>query len=88
MPNPCKPSNALRDFNPSSEVIRLLLLMCVRFPAALRNVEGLRFEREVDDRHEAADTAEHRSVPHCRMSHVDNAVRSWLITRMGFAISP
>lgn len=34
-----------RGFNSSPEVIRLVVLMYVRFPLSLRNVEDLLFER-------------------------------------------
>jgi hypothetical protein len=38
----------LRYFNSSPEVIRLVVLMCLRFPLSLRNVEDLLFERGID----------------------------------------
>ena len=40
-------------FNSSSEVIRLVALMYVRFPRSLRNVEDLLAERGIDICHEA-----------------------------------
>ncbi len=39
-------------FNSSPQVIRLVVLMYVRFPLSLRNVEELLFEREIDICHE------------------------------------
>ena len=48
MPRPRKPVSPFRDFNSSPEVIRLVVLMCVRFPLSLRNVEDLLFERGID----------------------------------------
>ena len=39
-------------FNSSPEVIRLVVLMYVRFPLPLRNVEDLLFERGIDICHE------------------------------------
>jgi putative transposase len=48
MPRPRKPSNPFRYFNSSPEVIRLVVLMYVRFPLSLRNVEDLLFERGID----------------------------------------
>jgi len=45
MPRPCKPASPFRYFNSSPEVIRLVVLMYVRFPLSLRNVEDLLFER-------------------------------------------
>jgi len=40
--------NPFRYFNSSPEVIRLAVLMYVRFPLSLRNVEDLLFERGID----------------------------------------
>lgn len=44
--------NPFRYFNSSREVIRLVVVMYVRFPLSLRNVEVLRFERGIDICHE------------------------------------
>ena len=52
MPRPKKPANPFRYFNSSSEVIRLVVMMYVRFPLSLRNVEDLLFERGIDICHE------------------------------------
>ncbi len=52
MPRPRKPASPFRYFNSSPEVIRLAVLMYVRFPLSLRNVEDLLFERGVDICHE------------------------------------
>ncbi len=41
-----------RYFRTSSEVIRLAVMMCVRFPLSLRNIEGLLHERGIDISHE------------------------------------
>ena len=49
MPRPCKPASPFRYFNSSPEVIRLVVLMYVRFPLSLRNVEDLLFERGIDN---------------------------------------
>jgi len=46
MPNP------FRYFNSSPEVIRLVVMMYVRYPLSLRNVEDLLFERGIDICHE------------------------------------
>jgi putative transposase len=43
-----KPDNPFRYFNWSPEVIRLVVLMYVRFPLSLRNVEDLLYERGID----------------------------------------
>ncbi len=48
MPRPRKPASPFRCFNSSPEVIRLVILMYVRFPLLLRNVEDLLFERGID----------------------------------------
>ena len=42
----------MRRFNSSPEVIRLVVLMYIRFPLSLRNVEDLLFERGIDICHE------------------------------------
>jgi len=41
-------ANPFRYFNSSPEVIRLGVMMYVRFPLSLRNVEDLLFERGID----------------------------------------
>lgn len=48
MPRPRKPASPFRSFNSSPEIIRLAVLMYVRFPLSLRNVEDLLFERGID----------------------------------------
>ena len=45
-------SNPFRYFNSSPEVIRLVVMMYIRFPLSLRNVEDLLFERGIDISHE------------------------------------
>ncbi|WP_209349505.1 IS6 family transposase [Pontixanthobacter sp. CEM42] len=52
MPRPKKPANPFRYFNSSPEIIRLAVMMYVRFPLSLRNVEDLLFERGIDVCHE------------------------------------
>lgn len=47
-----KPHNPFRYFNSSPEVIRLVVMMYVRFPLSLRDVEDLLFERGIDICHE------------------------------------
>jgi putative transposase len=44
--------NPFRYFHSSPEVIRLVVMMYVRFPLSLRNVEDLLFERGIDICHE------------------------------------
>jgi putative transposase len=52
MPRPRKPQSPFRYFNSSPEVIRLVVMMCVRFLLSLRVVEDLLFERGIDICHE------------------------------------
>ena len=47
-------SNPFRYFNSSPEVIRLVVMMYVRYPLSLRNVEDLLAERGIDISHEIA----------------------------------
>jgi putative transposase len=52
MSRPRKSASPFRYFNSSPEVIRLVVLMYVRFPLSLRNVEDLLAERGIDICHE------------------------------------
>jgi putative transposase len=52
MPRPSKSASPFRYFNSSPEVIRLVVMMYVRFPLSLRNVEDLLAERGIDICHE------------------------------------
>ena len=45
-------ANPFRCFNPSPEVIRMAVMLYVRYPLSLRNVEDLLSERGVDICHE------------------------------------
>ena len=45
-------SNPFRYFKTSPEIIRLAVMMYVRFPLSLRNVEDLLHERGIDISHE------------------------------------
>ena len=47
-------SNPFRYFNSSPEIIRLAVLMYVKYPLSLRNVEDLLAERGIDISHETA----------------------------------
>ena len=47
-----KPPNPFRYFDSSPEVIRLVVMLYVRYPLSLRNVEDLLFERGIDICHE------------------------------------
>jgi hypothetical protein len=44
--------NPLRYFNSSPEVIRLTVMMYIRYPLSLRQVEDILFERGIDICHE------------------------------------
>ena len=44
--------NLFRCFNSSSEVIRVAVMMYVRYPLSLRQVEDILFERGIDISHE------------------------------------
>ena len=44
--------NPFRYFNSSPEVIRLAVMLCIRYPLSLRQVEDLLFERGIDICHE------------------------------------
>jgi putative transposase len=52
MPRSRKPASPFRYFNSSPEVIRLAVLMYVKYPLSLRNVEDLLHERGIDICHE------------------------------------
>ncbi len=45
-------NNPFRCFNSSPEVIRLAVMMYIRYPLSLRQVEVLLFERNIDICHE------------------------------------
>lgn len=47
-----KPKNPFRWFDSSPEVSQVMVMLYVRFPLSLRNVEDLAFERGVDIFHE------------------------------------
>ena len=44
--------NPFRYFNSSPEVIRLVVIMYIRYPLSLRQVEDILFERGIDICHE------------------------------------
>ena len=48
-----KPASPFRYFDSSPEVIRLVVLMYVRFLLSLRNVENILFDRGIDICHDA-----------------------------------
>ena len=63
MTEPAVPPNPFRWFDSSPEVIRLVVLMYVRYPLSLRNVEDLLFERGIDICHETVRNWWNRSGP-------------------------
>ncbi len=63
LPRQRKTASPFRYFNSSPEVIRLVVMMYVRFPLSLRNVEDLLFERGIDICHEAERTWWNRFGP-------------------------
>jgi len=52
MPRPNKSKEHFQYFGSSLEVIRLVVMMCMKYPLSLRNVEDLLFERGIDICHE------------------------------------
>jgi hypothetical protein len=52
MPRRRVPASPVRYFNSSPEVIRLAVLLYVKYPLSLRNVEDLLAERGIDISHE------------------------------------
>ena len=52
MPRRAKPPNPFRWFDSSPEVIRYVVMLYVRYPLSLRNVEDLLHERGIDLCHE------------------------------------
>lgn len=52
MPRARKPASPFRYFHSSPEVIHLVVMLYVRYPLSLRNVEDLLFERGIDLCHE------------------------------------
>ena len=51
-----KPDNSFRWFDSSPELIQLVVMLYVRYPLSLRNVEDLAFERGIDICHETVRT--------------------------------
>ena len=52
MPRPCISVSPFGYFNSSPEVLRPVVMMCIRLPLSMRNVENLPFERGIDLCHE------------------------------------
>ena len=60
------PPSPFRRFNSSLEVIRLGVMMYVRFPLSLRIVEDLLFERGIDICHKTVRMWWNRFGRHCQ----------------------
>jgi len=78
--------NPFRYFHSSPEVIRLVVLMYVRFPLSLRNVEDLLFERGIDLCHETVRLWRNRFGPlfaACPSSDGVDAPRRHLCAKVG-----
>jgi putative transposase len=60
MPAPRKPASPFRYFSLSPEVIRLVVMIHVRFPLSLRNIEDLLSEGGIDIYHETVRTHRNR----------------------------
>ena len=65
-------SNPFKYFKTSAEIIRLAVMMYVRFPLSLRNVEDLLHERGVEISHETVRFWWHR-FDHCSPLRSGNA---------------
>ena len=57
--------NPFRYFNSSPEVIRLAVMMYIRYPLSLRQVEDILFERGIDISHETVRYWWNRCGPMC-----------------------
>ncbi len=70
--------NPFRYFNSSPEVIRLTVMMNIRYPLSLRQVEDLLFERGIDICHEtcgSGGTVSVRCLPPRSENGAFNAIR-------------
>jgi len=77
-----KPS-PFRYFRTSPEIIRLELMMYVRFPLSLRNVEDFLHERGIDVRYESVRVCGTALVRLLRLRFANNASRKCALTRIG-----
>jgi hypothetical protein len=62
-------SNPFRYFNSSPEVIRLVVMMYVRYPLSPRNVEDLLAERGIDINHEIWPNVRRRDLRETRRAY-------------------
>ena len=63
MPRPRVPASPFRSFNSSPEVIRAAVMLYIRYPLSLRNVEDLLFERGKNSGKNSGDTTRIPGVP-------------------------
>jgi transposase-like protein len=68
--------NPFRYFKTSPEIIRLAVMMYVKFPLSLRQVEDLLYERGVDISHEMV-RACRRCCPGCRQTRRPSMNDGW-----------
>ena len=61
-----RPDNPFRWFDSSPEGIQMVVMLYVRLPLSLRNVEDLAFERGIDICHETVRLWVNRSMPATR----------------------
>jgi putative transposase len=63
-------TSQFRYFNSSPEVIRLVVMLYVRYPLSLRNVGDLLAEREIEISHETVRTDVRRADPKRRVAYM------------------
>ena len=69
--------NPFRYFNSSPEVIRLAVMLYIRYPLSLRQVEDLLFERGIDICHETVRLWWNRFGPMFAAEWLSPAPRAW-----------
>jgi putative transposase len=79
-------SNPFRYFNSSPEVIWLVVMMYVRYPLSLRNVEDLLAERGIDISHETVRFWWNRFGPMFAAEIVSDGSRTCATVRSGVGI--
>lgn len=81
----CKPRpvSPFRYFNSSPEVIRLVVLMYVRFPLSLRDVKDLFAERGIDLCHERCGCGGTGSARCSRATFADRGWVAWAASASG-----
>ena len=79
-------SNPFRYFNSSPEVIRLVVMIYVRYPLSLRNVEDLLAERGIDVSHETVRYWWNRFGPSSRSRSERSGSRTCAATLSGVGI--